>query len=989
MPVPTHVKSVLPARKTRAHIGLGGKIGIWLRPMVLAVIVLAAVENCQPVDDVAAAEPEADSAVPARKVDFGREVRPLLAKRCYSCHGPDKAKGGLRLNVRDAALAELDSGAHAIVPGDVENSELVNRVASTDKSDRMPPEGAPLSSEQVDLLRRWVAQGAVWEEHWAFQRPVPQAPPAVKNPAWVRTPIDAFILHKLEQNQLAPSAPADKRVLMRRAYYDLTGLPPTPEEAAAFLQDAAPDAYERLIDRLLASPRYGERWGRHWLDVVRYADTNSFERDGVKPHAWRYRDYVIRAFNEDRPYDQFVREQLAGDELPQTTNDGLIATGYYRLGLWDDEPADRQQATFDVLDDIVATTGQVFLGLTVNCARCHDHKIDPIPQRDYYSLVSFFRGVTPMAYSGPNVEVPIFPSPAAREEYAAKTRDLQARVNAAQSRVTGFEESFRGLYEKSFAAALAPGANDLDDLEFRFYRDTWSRLPVFDDLKPETVGRLPDQVITLAPATRDTGFGFVFTGVIKAPRDGDYTFTLDADDGARLIVDGKPVVEYDGEHELGSPRQGSITLAPGRVPFRLEYFQKTHKFGLNLAWSGPEMELRPLSARPKHTPPLHELIRSHGARLLGKDKFDEYERSRGELEKLKHEKIPAEFALCVTEFGRQPPDTFILARGNAHVAGEKVEPAFPVLFAAPQPVIPPPAGDAKSSGRRLALANWVASPDNLLTARVMVNRVWQHHFGRGIVRSPNNFGQLGDRPTHPELLDWLAAEFIRGGWKLKSLHKLIMTSSAWQMSSQGSPEGLQRDPANELFWRFDMRRLGAEEVRDSIYAVNGRLNLKMYGPGVYPEIPAEVMAGQSVPGQGWGKSSPEEQARRSVYIHVKRSLITPVLADFDFADTDGSCAARFATTQPTQALSMLNSRFIHAAAADFAERLWREAPNDPVAQVRRGLKLALCRDADEREVQEGIALMQVFETKHGHDRRQALNLYCLLILNLNEFMYVD
>ncbi len=333
-------------------------------------------------------------------VDFGRDIRPILAKRCFHCHGPDKAESNLRLNAQDTAFAEADSGMKAIIPGKPDESELITRISETDESLRMPPEGKPLSIEEIETFKRWIKSGAKYETYWAFQPLKDPAPPKVKETNWVTNPIDAFILDQLEQNGLKPAPPADKVALVRRVYYDLTGLPATPAEVDAFVNNNSPDAYENLIDQLLESPRYGEQWGRHWLDLVRFAETNSFERDGAKPNAWRYRDYVIRSFNEDKPYDQFIREQLAGDELPQVTTDSIIATGYYRLGLWDDEPADPLLAVYNEFDDIITTTSQVFLGLTVNCARCHDHKIDPIPQADYYSMLAFFHELTPYGTRG-------------------------------------------------------------------------------------------------------------------------------------------------------------------------------------------------------------------------------------------------------------------------------------------------------------------------------------------------------------------------------------------------------------------------------------------------------------------------------------------------------------------------------------------------------------------------------------------------------------
>ncbi len=328
------------------------------------------------------------------EIDFTKQVQPILAKRCYACHGPDEAESGLRFIDKESAFAETDSGEFAIVAGDVEASMLIARITSEDEFERMPPEGDPVSPKEVEVLRQWIEQGARWDKHWAFEPMTPAEPPHVADPLWNEYPIDAFIYDSVESVGLKPSEPASRATLIRRAYYDLTGLPPSVEQVKKFVGDSDPLAFEKLVDELLESPHYGERWGRHWLDLVRYAETNSYERDGPKPNAWKYRDYVIKSFNDDKPYDQFVHEQLAGDELDEVTTETLTATGYYRLGIWDDEPVDPVQARFDEMDDIIMTTGQALLGLTINCARCHDHKIDPIPQKDYYSMLAFLADVT-------------------------------------------------------------------------------------------------------------------------------------------------------------------------------------------------------------------------------------------------------------------------------------------------------------------------------------------------------------------------------------------------------------------------------------------------------------------------------------------------------------------------------------------------------------------------------------------------------------------
>ncbi|RCS54928.1 DUF1553 domain-containing protein [Bremerella cremea] len=780
-------------------------------------------------------------------VKFNRDVKQILAKKCFSCHGPAEQEGSLRLDERETAIAEADSGEIAIVPGKPEESELIRRIQAHDESERMPPEGEGVSPEDIETLKTWIREGAKYQGHWAFEPLTDPQPPEVKQKDWVKNDIDNFILERLEENGLQPNPRASKRTLIRRAYYNLTGLPPTKEEIEAFEADDSPDAWGKLVDKMLASEHYGEKWGRHWLDLVRFAETNSYERDGVKPNAWKYRDYVIRSFNENKPYDQFIVEQLAGDEIEKPTPESIIATGYYRLGVWDDEPADPLLHVYDQYDDLIATTGKTFLGITVNCARCHDHKIDPITQANYYEFLSFFRGMKPygtrgdVSYSQREISSPEVIS--AHENYQRESQAVENRLN----------EIVAGAIEK---------LPEEERKEVRKERNPERRREKMD-------GRIADLV----------------------PNDAS---------------------EYDA---------------------------------LKREWAG-------IKDREKYLP-------------------------------------AREFAMAINRSDKVPDETNIMMRGNPHVPGEVVEPGFPQFFNAAKPIIPTPAEDQETSGRRLVLAKWIASKDNLMTARVMVNRIWQFQFGRGIVRTSSNFGQLGTPPTHPELLDWLANEFIDSGWDVKHLQRLMMTSATYQMSSAGQEKGLAEDPGNDLMWRFNSRRLTSEEVRDSILAVNGRLNEKMFGHGFYPKISDEVMAGQSKPGDGWGNSSYEEQARRAVYIHVKRSLLTPILSAFDFPETDSACEERFVTTQPAQALGMMNGAFANQQAEELAKRVRDAGATELEDQVRQAVQFALAREANESDVKIAVSLVNDLKQDHGLDDKQAFDLYCLMLINLNEFFFLD
>jgi hypothetical protein len=813
----------------------------------------------------------ASSVARAADEDLFKPVKPILEQTCVKCHAGAEAKANLRLTSRDEILKGGESGPAIDLqtPGD---SLLISAV--TYDGFEMPPTGK-MPQAKIDAVVAWVKAGAPWpagqqlviehkahgppqvneetKNHWSFRSLKKPEPPKVKRNDRVANPIDAFVLEKLEAKGFTLSPEADRRTLIRRLSYDLIGLPPSPAEVEAFANDSSPKAYEQLVDRLLASPQYGEHWGRQWLDVVRYAETNSFERDNPKPYVWRYRDYVIRAFNDDKPYDQFIRQQLAGDELDQVTPEGIIATGFYRLGLWDDEPADAELAFYDGVDDIAATTAQAFLGLTMNCARCHDHKLDPIPIKDYYSFIAFFRNI----------------------RHYGKRADETVLDASVRSIASGEEEA-------KHSAEVAAWREKLKDLE--------GKVAAFEDAaKPKLVGG-------------------------------------EADD------------------------------------FKSESVREN-------------------------------ILKKHVGSLFTEAEFDAYASARKDRERMKRRPPrSAEQALCIKENGRDCPPTHILLRGNPHSPGDEVTPAFPAVLSPPSASITP---TAETSGRRRALAEWIASPGNPLTARVMANRLWQGHFGRGLVRSTNNFGLAGDKPTHPELIDWLATEFINSGWSMKAMHRLIVMSNTYRQSSRHlapptGPDPLATDPLNDLLWRFDMRRLKAEEVRDSMLAVTGSLNTSaMYGPSIYVPIEDEVLAGQSRPGYGWGKSSPEDQRRRAVYIHIKRSLTVPILAAFDAADTDFTCPVRFASTQPTQALGMINGAFANEQAVKFVSLAKQKAGDDTRACVKFLIENVTQRPATASDVNRGLKLIQDLQKTHGQSADKALETFALAALNLNEFLYLD
>ena len=729
--------------------------------------------------------------------------------------------------------------------------------------------GAPRTEDPFTARQR---------SYWAFQRVERPTVPEVSRQDRLRNPVDAFILHKLEEKQIAPGDPADKVTLLRRAYFDLIGLPPTPRDVATFLRDEDADAFTGVVDRLLASPQYGERWGRHWLDLARYAESEGFKSDETRPNAWRYRDYVIQAFNQDKPYDLFIKEQIAGDELWPENLDALVATAFNRNFPDESNAANLRQRRQEILHDMTDTVGATFLGLTYGCAKCHDHKFDPIPQKDYYRLQAFF------ANTAENDDIILLRTEDRREYEAGlaawqeATKDIRARI----------EELFQPTKKKE-----------------------WEH-----------------QVARRAPETR-----VMLRGPLEA-----------------------------------------------QTPYDRQIYRKH-------LW-----EMRFLHTEKRL------------AKELEDEQKEEYERLRAESDAFDHLR-PGEppKATGVRDIGRQAPPTHILGVGSHEAPGEAVRPGF-LSILDPEPAVIPHLPHVDSSGRRTALAHWLADPENPLTPRVMVNRIWHYHFGRGIVATPSDFGLMGESPTHPELLDWLTDEFINSGWSVKHMHRLIMNSATYQQSSAYRDDAHRADPLNRLFWRFTPQRLEGEVIRDAALAVAGMLERKMGGPSVFPPLPV----GAPTPRGGWDTpEDPKDAQRRSVYVFVRRNARYPMLLAFDMPDTHESCARRTVTTTAPQALLMLNNDQFLGWARGFAGRVLEANGTDWAGGISDAYTLAFSREPDGWEKDKALTFLDE-QTRLIAERRQnggALALpavipegvselraaafvdFCHTLLNANEFVF--
>lgn len=781
-------------------------------------------------DGTAAAEEPAGA-----EVDYLRDVKPLLAARCVRCHGPGQQQAGLRLDTGHGVKTGGDSGA-AVVPGQADESLLLHAVTGTHGASKMPPEGEPLSPHDIDVLRRWIAQGAPspadefippavkqQSDHWAFQPIQPAMPPSPQRTEGMRNGIDAFVRARAEavlSENIVPSPEAAKTTLLRRVHLDLLGLPPPPELVEEFLADSSPEAYERLVDRLLASPFFGERWGRDWLDAARYADSNGFTRDMPRT-IWKYRDWVVDALNRNMPFDQFVIEQIAGDLLPNPTLEQRVATGFHRNTLINEEGGtDPEQFRVEAVVDRVNTTGAVFLGLTIGCCQCHDHKYDPLTQRDFYQLFAFYNttAFNPGDPAAPRIDVPA-PDQIARGE---PQRKVEIR-----RQITELE------------AALAARKDEIQAAQ-----DAWER-------------------------------------------------TLTEEDKQKLPFNVKNALDLP-------PRDRS----------------EVHKRDLAAYFRGLEV------ARQQF-PELEQIAQLRAAE-------------------------PQFVTTMVVEEARQPRETYVMVRGDFLRPGAKVQPDFPAVIGDLGLWSPPQAGSGETPPRnRLTLARWLVSPQQPLTPRVTVNRIWQRYFGRGLVETENDFGTQGEPPTHPELLDWLAGEFLRSGWDLKALHRLIVTSATYRQASQMRADLAELDPLNKWLCRQARLRLDAEQIRDSALMASGLLTEELGGPPVNPPQPEGVFD-FTQDKKPWPTATGRDRYRRGMYTYLWRSSLYPAFTVFDFPDPNVTCTRRNRSNTPLQSLTLANDRTFVEFARGLALRLLRLEGDDAV-RIRAAVKITLGREAQSLE----------------------------------------
>ncbi len=950
-----------------------------------------------------------------RTFEFNRDVRPILADKCYSCHGADAVakKIPLRLDSETAAKADL-GGRRAIVEGDPVASQLVQRITAENKGKRMPPvySGLKLTDNEIETLRTWVAQGAKWQKHWAFITPERPHLPAAKTSGWVRNPIDAFVLARLEREGLTPSPEATKETLLRRVSLDLTGLPPSIAEMDAFANDKSGDAYEKAVDRLLASPRYGERMAERWLDAARYADTNGYQFDGERV-MWRWRDWVINAFNRNERFDQFALEQIAGDLLPGATLDQKIATGFnrnHRANTEDGIIAEEYAVEYVV--DRVETTSTVFLGVTLGCARCHNHKYDPFTQKEFYQVFAYFNNVPElgraMKYGN---SPPLIPAPttdqqaslAILERKIQKVEDLLPKTEPKWDAPTGkvywtpsTDLSAAFPLDSAGEAKMADGnvtfepgrignaatfdgkayldagtAGDFD-IENRFSLSAW----VYSDGKPNgaIVTKMVDNAkgrgygvylnqgkvhVHLTSVWADDAIRLETEEALAAKRWYQIGVTYDGSrmaEGVHVYIDAKPAkfkvdqdTLYRPFHNAGKAFNEPFRIGGGGGPERRfrgriddvrvysRVLEAPEIASLALGESIQEIAAKPQSARSE--------IERLQLRWYYLDHIapPELQQAWKQLTALRQEKDQFERSFPTVMIMAERPvrkDTFVLARGAYDKPGEKVEPGVPAVLSSNGTSRPP---------NRLGFAKWMIDPSNPLMARVTMNRFWEMYFGTGIVKTVEDFGVQGEWPSHPELLDWLATEFVRSGWDVKAMQKLIVTSAAYRQSSKASPELEQRDPENRLMARGPRFRLPAEMVRDQALAVSGLLFEKLGGPSVKPYQPAGLWKDLVMQDMQYIESKGDDLHRRSLYTFWKRTIAPPMMLNFDSANREACVVRESRTNTPLQALDLMNDVQFLEAARLIGQRMMKEGGSAADARLRYGFRLVTGRTPAESE----------------------------------------
>jgi hypothetical protein len=975
-------------------------------------------------------------------VDFNREIRPILSDNCFKCHGPDDKHrmANLRLDLRDGGAFTQRAKGPLIVSGDAAKSVLYLRISNPDKNRRMPPPNAELtlSAQQVQLIKQWIDEGAKWETHWAFSAPVHPAVPPVKDAGWVRNPIDNFILARLEGEGLRPSPEADRITLLRRVSFDLTGLPPTPEEIAAFLADKSPDAYERQVDRLLHSPHYGERMAMQWLDLARYADSHGYHIDSHRD-MWPWRDWVIRAYNQNLPFDRFTILQLAGDQLPDAGTDDKIATGFNRNHMINFEGgAIPEEYLVEYVADRAETTSNTWMGLTMGCARCHNHKYDPISQKEFYQFFAFFNSVDEKGLDGktgnaaPSLQLPTPEQEARGKELAAQLKSAEAAINAQRitDAITAWKASLAGKPAPVDHTALAAhyqmdgsladsSGHYLDGRTVKgdptFGEGQIAKAVSFDGQTIITLGnaggfernqpfslalwvrppgsKLPEPVLEkISDAKTRRGFELWFDEPILVgiqnrasqmevritsdwPRNSlrvrtrehyaradwkHFAFTYDGSGkaaGLRLYVDGTPAetevlsdtldgsIRSDAELQIGVKETDAGSFSGSLDDLR---FYNRALAAQELAYIAGEYPVRAILSGVGG-----KLTKNEEARLreyyLTQVADPSLRAQYAELKALREKSAELQKQILTTMVMSEmekPRDTFVLARGDYRNQTDKVDPGTPAIL--------PPLAHKGKRATRLDLAEWLVDPVHPLTARVAVNRYWQMYFGVGIVKTAENFGSQGEPPSHPELLDWLATEFIRTKWDIRAMQRLIVTSAAYRQSSKVTPQLLEKDPENRLIARGPRFRLPAEMVRDNALALSGLLNPAIGGASVFPYQPKglweEMAFGDGFSMQTYVQSHGPDLYRRSMYTFWKRTVPPAQMSVFDAPDREKCTVRRTVTNTPLQALVLLNDPTYLESARMLAERVLKQAGRDPGRRAALAFELATSRKPDKSEI---------------------------------------